>query len=230
MTRFTMTRAWLALALVAGSLGVGAQPAQRGGNPGVAPPQSNPHGMSYAEWGAAWWQWAISFPLDESPVTDTTGDLADLGQSGPVWFLAGTFGGSAERTVTIPAGKALFFPIVNFIGVFIPEPGEPEPSEEEFREIMDFIIASGFSLECTVDGVALEDLEDYRAQTDVFGVTVPEGGLVDAGTFDFAMADGFWLMLSPLSAGEHTIHIAGSLDLFGLEVDVTYNLTVGGGN
>lgn len=23
----------------------------------VAPPQSHPHGRSYAEWAAAWWQW-----------------------------------------------------------------------------------------------------------------------------------------------------------------------------
>jgi len=227
MTHFKMTRGVLLALLVAGSMGVGAQPAQEGGNPGVAPPNAHPHGSTYAEWGATWWQWAISFPLDASPVTDPTGDLAALGQSGPVWFLAGTFGGSAERTVTIPHGKALFFPIVNLIGVNIPEPGDPEPSEEEFREIMDFIIGSGFSLACTVDGVSLESLEDYRAQTDVFAVDVPEGGLVDAGFFEFAMADGFWLMLKPMSSGEHTIHITGSLDLLGLDVDVLYHITVG---
>jgi hypothetical protein len=34
-------------------------------------------------------------------------------------------------------------------------------------------------------------------------------------------------MLRPLPAGEHTIHFAGTLDVIGLEVDVTYHLTVG---
>ena len=34
-------------------------------------------------------------------------------QSGPVWFLAGTFGGKAERTCTIPSGKAILFPPIN---------------------------------------------------------------------------------------------------------------------
>ena len=38
-------------------------------------------------------------------------------RAGPVWFLAGNLGGSSTRTVTIPAGTALFFPVVNtFLG------------------------------------------------------------------------------------------------------------------
>ena len=40
------------------------------------------------------------------------------GQNGPVWFLAGSLtgsltGGPANRNATIPAGTALFFPIMN---------------------------------------------------------------------------------------------------------------------
>ena len=55
---------------------------------------------------------------------DTTGEFASLGQSGPVWFLAGTFGSTVTRTVTIPAGKTLFFPILNTIWINIPELGD----------------------------------------------------------------------------------------------------------
>src|SRR5262249_33125691 len=61
------------------------------GNPGVLPPSSNPYGRSYGEWGAAWWQWALSLPLSESPLNDPTGAHIAAGQSGPVWFLSGTF-------------------------------------------------------------------------------------------------------------------------------------------
>jgi len=82
-------------------------------NPRVLPRDSTPYGKSYAEWHAAWWKWAFETPADERPVLDETGEFCHVGQSGPVWFLAGTasFGGSGsvERTCTVPAGKALFF-------------------------------------------------------------------------------------------------------------------------
>lgn len=38
-----------------------------------------------------------------------------------MWFLAGTFGGPATRECSIPAGKQLFFPLVNRWCVFPPE-------------------------------------------------------------------------------------------------------------
>ena len=80
----------------------------------VAPPDANYAGLSYGEWGAAWWQHMFSIPAATNPMLDTTGANALIDQSGPVYFLAGTFGGGeATRTVTIPSGKALFFPIVN---------------------------------------------------------------------------------------------------------------------
>lgn len=226
MSLFTMTRKALLIALVAGSLGAAAQPSQDEPNVKVYDPDSTPYGMSYAEWNEAWWHWALSFPLDESPVTDETGDLAGLGQSGPVWFLAGTFGGAVERTVTIPKDKSLLIPIVNLIGVFFPEPGEEPPTEEEFRALADFVIGAGVSFECTIDGVEIEGLGDFRAQTGLFAVTVPEGGLFPEGTHEPAIADGFYIMIKPLKPGSHTIHFAGTIDLIGLEVEATYNITV----
>ncbi len=61
-----------------------------------------------------WWQWALSIPAAINPITDATGEFAAVGQSGPVWYLAGNFGGTTVRTVTVPADKALFFPILNY--------------------------------------------------------------------------------------------------------------------
>src|SRR2546427_7156737 len=70
-------------------------------NPGIAPPNSHPHGLTYGEWNGRWWQWALSIPSDVNPVLDTTGVHCAEGQTGKVWFLAGTFGGAATRTCTI---------------------------------------------------------------------------------------------------------------------------------
>src|SRR5438309_457024 len=89
-------------------------------NPGILPPQSHAFGKTYAEWSAAFWQWEYSLPVDHHPLFDTAD--CKVGQSGKAFFLGGTFTvtqvgitvtGIVNRTCTIAAGKAIFFPIVN---------------------------------------------------------------------------------------------------------------------
>ena len=100
------------------------------------------------------------------------------------------------------------------------------------------------NLVCEVDGVALTNLLRYRAQSAPFQVYVPadnvqndlmdyfmKGGVIPPppGTFyaegwHFSVSDGYYVMLAPLSAGKHTIH----LQSVGF-CDVYYNLTVAGG-
>jgi len=84
----------------------------------VIPPDSTYNGLTYAEWSAKWWQWGVSVPVKKSPFIDPTGENCDQGQSGPVWFLAGTFVaeqdqsgavvGAATRNCNIPVRKAIF--------------------------------------------------------------------------------------------------------------------------
>ena len=207
----------------------------------IAPDQQF-RGLSYGELSGAWWQWAYSFPADMNPVSDSTGELAGLGQSGPVWFLAGNFGGRTIRTATVPAGKALFFPIINSLWINIPELGD-NPWSDEQREFARSVIApfidNAFDLSCTIDGVAVADLQSYRAATPdgaEYFVTVPENSLLagpplrlPAGSYGPTVDDGIYLMLAPLRRGEHTIRItsnsAGSA-LGDFALDVTYHLTV----
>src|SRR4051794_40234336 len=91
------------LLLVAGGLIIGlTAPDARAAanpNPGVAPPQSRSHGNSYGEWGVLWSKWLFSFPLAAFPPAQSGAVDASAGQSGSVWFLAGTGGGGhVERT------------------------------------------------------------------------------------------------------------------------------------
>ena len=37
---------------------------------------------------------------------------------------------------------------------------------------------------------------------------------------------GVYLLLAPLSVGEHTIHFAGTFDEFNVSIDTTYHVTV----
>src|SRR5262245_59832273 len=98
------------LTLLIGALA--APSADAGGN--VIPPQANPHGQSYSEWAADWWQWALEAPTPTNPLIYQTGAQCASGQVGHVWFLAGELGsGTTTRTCTIPKGTALFFPMFN---------------------------------------------------------------------------------------------------------------------
>jgi hypothetical protein len=199
----------------------------------VVPTSASPYGHSYGEWGARWWQWVNSVPAAENPLLDETGVDCDSGQSGPVWFLAGVL--NESHTVTrdrcvVPAGKSLFFPILN-VNAWVPDDGS---TPDEVRAVSHYIMDHATALACSVDGTALEDLFSYRADTPAFLFTVPDGGIKPAGTYGPAVADGYWLMLAPLPAGAHTIHFSGTLTFtkeadgfdFVFSLDITYHLTV----
>src|SRR5690348_896589 len=118
MRSFLDIRFWQILSSLAAVLTFAAPVYSQNPNPGVIPPNAAPHGKTYGEWSAAWSKWAYEAPDGKNPVLDTTGANCAVGQSGHVWFLAGTFfvgpqTGPAVRTCTIPPGQMLFFPIGN---------------------------------------------------------------------------------------------------------------------
>jgi hypothetical protein len=206
-------------------------------NPRVLPPGSTPNDLSYGAWSDAWWTWALSIPADTNPMLDTTGQYGALGQSGPVWFLAGVgfgIGPTVERSLAVPPGKALFFPLVNYVWVNTPEYGDPEwsPEQEAYaRGIIGAAIDTAQNLTCQVDGKEITDLMAYRCQTPAGGaemVTMPDGNVfgIPAGTYGPMVTDGYYLMLTPLTPGEHTIHFTAGLGE-SVPMDVTYHLTVG---
>lgn len=202
---------------------------------GVIPPQAHPHGRSYAEWSAAWWQWLWSAPADVNPGLDPDGSFVSYGQSGAVWFLAPNygFGQSDVRYATIPTGKMLFIDLAGFFSSF--EIEDPSVTTvEELRAICAAAVDQIAEVACSVDGQELQNLEDYRVQSPAFEYVLPDNNIfqawgipVPAGTYYPGVADGHYVVLAPLSAGEHTIHIFADLGAWGTS-EVTFHLTIGG--
>jgi hypothetical protein len=225
----TTKTAWLAAALL---VLTAAWPVQAQGNlknPSILPPQSTPGDMTFGEWAAAWWQWAVSIPAPINPLTDTTGQYAGVGQEGPVWFLAGVWGANApvSRTCTVPAGKMLFFPIVNTFYVgwgWTPEDDVPAILAS-WREEMRVWLNAQTDVSCEIDNQPVKNLTSYVEESVPFPMVFPEDNLFAwpelATITDFLAVDtGYYLMLAPLRTGPHTIHFrAGNMD-------VTYSLTV----
>ena len=219
----------------------GAPPAlasSQGGKPIVVfPSGSKPYGKSYGEWSAEWWKWAYSIPADRNPLFDETGELAGEGQDGQVFYLAGVFNvsGSATRSVQVPPGKALLFPLINIEWDNHCPPVDPPMSEAQLLDIVNDNLDLVTDLTCEVDGAEVPDLFSYRVTSPSFDVVFPDNNLfqlfgcdhITAGTYSGFVSGGYYVMLAPLPKGPHTIHFGGSVgDPPFFTLDITYNLLV----
>ena len=222
MRRFALLLSSISLLLAFGATAGHADNA----NPGVLPVGSTAFGQTYGQWSATWWNWAASQPSATSAVTDTTGANCAVAQSGPVWFLAGTTGGFATRRCTIPVDTAILFPIIN---------GECSKAEgngttkAELAACATDLMNHVTEKDARVDGTPLVNLDNYRVQSPLFTLTAAQDNAfgIPAGKTK-SVAEGFWILLAPLSAGQHTIQFHGEavFGTFTFEEGVTYNLTV----
>jgi len=217
----------------------------RNSNPGVFPIQSRPHGLTYGQWSARWWQ----FALQQTNLNICTPDKP----GSRVTFLAGTTGPPpVTRSCNVPSGMAILFPVFNVEwsvaeaqaqqkmtpGQSCVIPGPPNGTSDadllacataQANHALD--VGIGASLEAKVDGVKLQNLPNYRAVSPPFDFTAVDGNpfSVPVGP-SHAVADGFWIILTPLSPGMHTIHFAATVPFpeinFKLQEDTTYKLMV----
>ncbi|MGH7849633.1 MAG: hypothetical protein ACREOP_04990 [Thermodesulfobacteriota bacterium] len=202
---------------------------------GVVNINTSTKGNTYGEWSGRWWQWLLAIPADVNPNLDETGADCAEGQSGKVWFLAGTFGEvPVVRSCTVPKGTFLFFPILN--SLFGAAVGDCQPSNPEvvcnlndLRESAAAQQNNPTKLRLNVDGVVMTrpDLIVQRTTSPTIDITLPEGNLLglDPGVYSPHVSDGFWIMLQPLPPGAHTIRFIGTA-AGGFGVDIKYNLTV----
>jgi len=184
---------------------------------------------------AQWWQWVLPIPPANNPLVDDDAPCG-VAQSGPFFFLVGTQGGSADRTCTIPEGKSIFFPVINFfqtIDKVVPAKGtanSPTNTPGEVRKLTIGNIDQAHNLQASVDGVSI-NLDKARAKSPPFLFTLGDDNIfvgpaigVPAGTYR-ALSDGYWVALKPLSVGEHTIEFSGE-GAGGFSLHVVYHITV----
>ena len=169
---------------------------------------------------------------------DNTGANCAQQQSGPVFYLVGvgTFNSPPiTRKCTVPAGKALFFPILNTI--WGAGQGDCDPTVPGIACNLAVLrgLAAGsmdsVTLKAVIDGEPVDNLRQQRVQSPVLTVTFPADSTgAPKGTYTPNVSDGYWLLLSPLSAGrQHTIYFKGVITdgIFkGFVVEVTYKLFV----
>ena len=193
----------------------------------VLPPNSHSYGKSLAQWSAEWWKWGMSHPLAGHPFNDDPSFQVTSGQSGKVWFLAAPGGSPVVRTCTIPNGKALFICVIGAEASDLEGLGNTEAEQRAMAASFADMIVEPF---CTVDGVPLQNIGDYRVSSPQFTFTAPTPWVFGTtGGTGTSVSDGYFVMLTPLSTGAHTLHYGGSFDFGGgsfYSFNMTYHLTV----
>jgi hypothetical protein len=196
-------------------------------------------GMTYEQLSIDWWKWVESIPAASNPLNDPSGKNGSIGQSGKVWFLAGSYVGTVECNSEIPAGKAIFFPVINIVAT--KDNTEDFNTIEKLRRASRVLINDVKTKEVIIDGRSLKDLDEYRVGSKPFVFTkIPISpthhkdttyNLLNLSGPTPAVSDGYWILLKPLSEGKHTIRIHGMIDSkeyggFFYETDVTYKIKV----
>jgi hypothetical protein len=213
--------------------------------PAYAGPGQPPiYGKTYGEWSAEWWQWAFAGPDGQNAVQDETGTFCAVNQPpGKVWFLAGTFGlTGVERTCTIPANRALLYPLINTVWTDCPGTPDEDLTDAQVRGILTADGDLACQLTSTLDGASISSLQilTVRTQSPKFTSILPENHLprlggcrpeLPVGETGRQIAEGYWVVLPPLSRGVHTLTIHGAScnaatgDVVA-EIGVTYRLTI----
>lgn len=205
------------------------------GNSKVFPPTAHPYGKSYTEWTVDWMQEFMYFDCAHNPWLNPDNGVLFY-QNGPVYFMAGLSTPGASANVTVPHGKAILFPLVNFLNDYpCPDPSfEPAPGQtmEEFlTEGLEGVMSLITDLSVTIDGASVSNISNYLFTTDLFYFT---GNPDLSNCFDpcitgesqAAVASGYYMMLKPLSKGTHTVHYHMEIVAWGAVQDGTFNITI----
>jgi hypothetical protein len=213
-------------------------------------------GLTYDEWSAVWWQYVLSKSVTNpnNQLLSATGKncQADQPASSPIFFLSGNGGGSDPITrdeCVVPAGKALFFPLINAFDVHVPGDGLDTPElvrqdllslwgpvtalhasvdgQDVAVNLFDFGTCAGGDPDCSAAfSLQLPGTNIFVGSPALSGRHGPPG--LPGGTYSPAVAIGYYLMLAPLPAGPHTIKFGGEGSFGGAPStqDITYNIVV----
>jgi hypothetical protein len=181
--------------------------AHGGANPGVLPPTSRVHGLTYGEWSARWWQYVFSVPTPEN----IYGGVGAMCQGvGNVALVAVNSTMDIPKKCEVPAGTILYLELLGSECSTIEPPPFYGGNEEELRACAQAFVPE--DMEASIDGVEIKNLSQYISTSPLYEFVVPDDNIfgVPGGTTAQSVSYGAYLMLAPLTPGKHTIHTHGA--------------------
>ena len=170
--------------------------------------------------------------MAENPANDPDGRYCAKNQNDPnVWFVAGAFGGKADRNCSIPSGKAVLILIVGAECSYA-----EDSSLKNEQDLRDCAISSNKMIApfATIDGFTIKDWGKYRVTSPLYSMLLPDKNVwnVKGPQETQSIADGWYLFLKPLPSGSHKIAFGGQkTDITATSgpsyaFEVTYDLTI----
>jgi hypothetical protein len=195
-------------------------------NPGVLPPTSRVQGLTYGEWLAKWWNYALIMPTAENPLTGGTGENCVFQRIGNVGLVVANSTLDVPIKCEVPTGMKLYLEVLGAECSNLEESPFYGGNEAELRACAQSFVPE--DLQASIDGVEVQNLSKYIFTSPLYEFTEPEDNIlgVPAGTTGKSIGSGAYLMLGPFSPGKHTIHVKGTYPNLDYTADKTFDLTV----
>ena len=201
--RYSRLLILLALCLigaVAGTFIVARQPRPTTGGP-VFAADAIVYGGTLETWSARAWQWTMQFPIGHNPGQDPTGATCGARQTGQVFFLPHNL-----PPCTVPDNVVIF---VSLVGTECSTADAPPFYGEDAADLRSCAVADTDRyavVTAQIDGVPVANIDQLRAVTPSFTLDLPSNNILGADPGNAqAIADGYQMMVAPLSPGEHEI-------------------------
>lgn len=130
----------------------------------------------------------------------------------------------------MPAGKGILFPALTIECSYAED--STLKTEAQLRSCAVNGDQGGIA-QVSIDGVNLQSLQTYKVQSPLFTSTFPKDNIFGAPAGPTqSVSDGIFLVLQPLSPGNHTVHFTGvvlanpTLGTQSFATDATYHLVV----
>jgi hypothetical protein len=190
----------------------------------------NPYGLTYGEWTARWWQWALSIPKLANPVADETGKQWKSSQPlSDAYFLAGNIPTMnmvfPHRIVKMEFGRGVLLPVLNCEANTLEYP-DLKTHDDLLRHVVNDV-NTVVKKELFINGIRIES-ERIPSNPRIFSVSICNNnafGIENIGSCD-ATADGYWAFLKPLPKGNYSIHFEGSCENGRLKAGAFYELEI----
>lgn len=194
----------------------------------------SPLGKTVKQWIREWVLFNMSRTCDEATALEA---ITIPGQDQSMVFLNGTVLTRGTANITIHEGQSIFVPIVSILYSVPTCPGnqfqiQSGQDPETFLSSTVTTIMNGIEIDVLkLDGKEVENAKNYRYKTDMIVITpneelqqcsilcYPEGELK-------TMEEGYYIVIKPLSPGEHVLDLFAKDVVFGLEFFSRFNITV----
>jgi hypothetical protein len=191
--------------------------------------EASPHGITYGAWTVRWWKWWFSISRARNPAQDQTGIYANLKQTRPTWFLAGTWVQKDRqypyRRCSIPSGVSILFPVINCEENTLEYPDLLSDEAMRARLLQDVGTVKDFK--CIINEKAIPP-QLVESDPKFFEIRIRKDmSESKRGGKTRMTASGYWVFLRPLPEGNFHISFEGSYQYGRLYTGAYYDITIG---